>query len=258
MPACDTASHVSARPQVLVYFCSFSFSSSISVVFWVASVLSRLIGIVYISVFGRRQICLFFRCHTGSGRKRGLPVIATYRAVSGTGRRWRCDQSAVHTRPDAERLARRIVHALPGHILAVVTEHRVAVFASMIHQRSVASGLEVIAPETSGHRRRMMFTPFVLHTFVILVEHERSVGRDARHLGGCGQHRFLSQGSNGLIAMAYDGEIYTLEPGGEPKKVAIEVLTDEYSAPSVINVTSGASEATALVLRSMIISLSRS
>ena len=66
------------------------------------------------SVFGRRQICLFFRRHTGSGRKRGLPVIATYRAVSGTGRRWRCDQSAVHTRPDAERLARRIVHALPG------------------------------------------------------------------------------------------------------------------------------------------------
>jgi len=64
--------------------------------------------------------------------------------------------------------------------------------------------------------------------------------------------RFLSQGSNGLIAMAYDGEIYTLEPGGETKKVAIEVLTDEYSAPSVINVTSGASEAVASPNGSMV------
>ncbi|MCM1293589.1 MAG: S41 family peptidase [Bacteroides sp.] len=39
--------------------------------------------------------------------------------------------------------------------------------------------------------------------------------------------RFLSQGSNGLMAFTYDGEIYTMKPGAKPAKVKIDVVTDD-------------------------------
>ncbi|MDE7136014.1 MAG: peptidase S41, partial [Muribaculaceae bacterium] len=38
--------------------------------------------------------------------------------------------------------------------------------------------------------------------------------------------RFLSQADNGLLAFGYDGEIYTMMPGGRPNKVEIDVLVD--------------------------------
>ncbi len=54
--------------------------------------------------------------------------------------------------------------------------------------------------------------------------------------------RFLSQASNGTLAMAYDGEIYTLTPGGgAPVKVNIDIVTDAYEAPDFQNFSSGAS-----------------
>lgn len=38
--------------------------------------------------------------------------------------------------------------------------------------------------------------------------------------------RFLSQGSNGMLAFTYDGEIYTMRPGASPSKVSVELLVD--------------------------------
>ena len=38
--------------------------------------------------------------------------------------------------------------------------------------------------------------------------------------------RFLSQADNGTIAMAYDGEIYTMQPDGKPEKVKIDMTVD--------------------------------
>lgn len=55
--------------------------------------------------------------------------------------------------------------------------------------------------------------------------------------------RFLSQANNGTLAMGYDGEIYTLAPGGKPAKVNISITTDAYEAPDFQNFSSGASEA---------------
>lgn len=40
--------------------------------------------------------------------------------------------------------------------------------------------------------------------------------------------RFLSRGANGTLAFGYDGEIYTMsDKGGQPKKVAIDIVTDD-------------------------------
>lgn len=40
--------------------------------------------------------------------------------------------------------------------------------------------------------------------------------------------RSLSSSDNGTLAFSYDGEIYTLTPGGEPKKINVEIVADEY------------------------------
>ena len=38
--------------------------------------------------------------------------------------------------------------------------------------------------------------------------------------------RFLSRSENNTLCFTYDGEIYTLQPGGQPKKVEVKVFTD--------------------------------
>ncbi|MCK9218958.1 MAG: S41 family peptidase [Bacteroidales bacterium] len=38
--------------------------------------------------------------------------------------------------------------------------------------------------------------------------------------------RFLSRSKTNILCFTYDGEIYTLQPGGEPKKIAIKILAD--------------------------------
>ncbi len=40
--------------------------------------------------------------------------------------------------------------------------------------------------------------------------------------------RSLSSASNGLLAFSWDGDLYTLRPGEEPKKVAVTVKADDY------------------------------
>ncbi len=55
--------------------------------------------------------------------------------------------------------------------------------------------------------------------------------------------RFLSQGRNGLTAMTWDGEIYTMMPGRKPARLNVEIVADDYYAPSIMNVSSGAQDA---------------
>jgi Tol biopolymer transport system component/C-terminal processing protease CtpA/Prc len=38
--------------------------------------------------------------------------------------------------------------------------------------------------------------------------------------------RFLTRAKNGTLAFSYDGELYTLRPGGEPQKVAVRIAAD--------------------------------
>ena len=53
--------------------------------------------------------------------------------------------------------------------------------------------------------------------------------------------RFLSQATDGTIALTWDGEIYTLQKGGKPQKVAIDLITDSYNTVEYLAVNSGAS-----------------
>lgn len=55
--------------------------------------------------------------------------------------------------------------------------------------------------------------------------------------------RFLSQGNDGTLAFGYDGEIYTMRPGGTPAKVAIDVTLDDVNPTDIRRFSSGADEA---------------
>lgn len=48
--------------------------------------------------------------------------------------------------------------------------------------------------------------------------------------------RFLSGSDNGLLSFTYDGEIYTLQPGGQPAKVQIDVRTDNFPTVQKIDI----------------------
>lgn len=51
--------------------------------------------------------------------------------------------------------------------------------------------------------------------------------------------RFLSMGSDGTMAYAYDGEIYTQRAGGQPSKVVIDVTVDEADPSRTLHVSGG-------------------
>lgn len=48
--------------------------------------------------------------------------------------------------------------------------------------------------------------------------------------------RFLSSSTDGRLAFTYDGEIYTMAPGGSPSKVMVDVTTDDFAFPTKIDV----------------------
>ena len=57
--------------------------------------------------------------------------------------------------------------------------------------------------------------------------------------------RFLTRATNGTLCFSYDGEIYTLAPGAEPKKVAIHIAADGRSTiEKVVPVNENFTEAT--------------
>lgn len=47
--------------------------------------------------------------------------------------------------------------------------------------------------------------------------------------------RFLSRANDGLMAMGYNGEIYTMQPGGKPQKVTVDVTVDEAPQTEVLS-----------------------
>ena len=51
--------------------------------------------------------------------------------------------------------------------------------------------------------------------------------------------RFLSRGSNGMLAFTFDGEIYTLDPGSvQPKKLSIDIILDDEDLKERLRVSS--------------------
>ncbi len=60
-------------------------------------------------------------------------------------------------------------------------------------------------------------------------------GSDKRKLTAFTKHpvRSLSAAANGNLAFSWDGEIYTLTPGAEPKKVAVAITSDDYDADHI-------------------------
>lgn len=55
--------------------------------------------------------------------------------------------------------------------------------------------------------------------------------------------RFLSRDKGGKLAFTYDGNIYTLAPGGTPVKLTVDVVEDATPHTAKLSVTNGASEA---------------
>lgn len=69
-------------------------------------------------------------------------------------------------------------------------------------------------------------------------KNERQLTRFTKH-----PVRSLSASDNGTLAFSWDGEIYSLNPGGEPKKIDISITADEYDGDLVKRyVRSGASD----------------
>jgi tricorn protease len=57
--------------------------------------------------------------------------------------------------------------------------------------------------------------------------------------------RFLTRARDGTLCFSYDGEIYTMTPGGEPRKVAIRIAEDgRHDIDKVVPVNGGFTEAT--------------
>ncbi|MBD5186207.1 MAG: peptidase S41 [Bacteroidales bacterium] len=54
--------------------------------------------------------------------------------------------------------------------------------------------------------------------------------------------RFLSQGADGTLAFGWDGEIYTMRPGGKPAKVNIGITTDPADTQYRLTVSNGAEQ----------------
>ncbi len=45
--------------------------------------------------------------------------------------------------------------------------------------------------------------------------------------------RHLSAAGNGTLAFSWDGDIYTMRPGSEPQKLAVEIIADQYDGDRV-------------------------
>lgn len=79
--------------------------------------------------------------------------------------------------------------------------------------------------------------------FYLSEENDNNLNVYARNIDGSGKKqltsfknhpvRSLSGSDNGLLAFSWDGEIYTLRPGAEPRKVTVEILADNYDSDLV-------------------------
>lgn len=68
--------------------------------------------------------------------------------------------------------------------------------------------------------------------------------KDIRQITKHSKHpvRFLTRANNGLLCYSFNGEIYTLQPGKQPKKVNIQIIADDIESPAKMNWSRGASE----------------
>ncbi len=62
-----------------------------------------------------------------------------------------------------------------------------------------------------------------------------SDGKGKRQLTNFKKHpvRSLSAANNGTLAFSWDGDIYTMAPGGKPQKLAVEITGDQYNSDKV-------------------------
>ncbi len=58
--------------------------------------------------------------------------------------------------------------------------------------------------------------------------------------------RSLSASADGTLAFSWDGEIYTLTPGSEPQKIAVEIIADDYDSDIVKSLRSSGATAMAV------------
>lgn len=55
--------------------------------------------------------------------------------------------------------------------------------------------------------------------------------------------RFLTSSDNGTLCFGFDGELYTMTPGGQPQKVAVQIQNDgRFISEKIVPVSSGATE----------------
>ncbi len=102
--------------------------------------------------------------------------------------------------------------------------------------RLVKDGKDVCLTSFDGNDQNPQWTG--ADTFVYLSEEDGTLnvysrnlsGSDKRKLTAFAKHpvRSLSAAANGTLAFSWDGEIYTLVPGAEPKKVTVEITSDDY------------------------------
>ncbi len=99
----------------------------------------------------------------------------------------------------------------------------------------------------NGHDRNAVWAPKE-GTFYFLSEEDGTLNVYAADLNGNKRKltsfekhpvRNLSASDNGLMAFSWDGEIYTLSDGREPKKVNVEIIADDYDADLVKRYVSG-------------------
>ena len=60
-------------------------------------------------------------------------------------------------------------------------------------------------------------------------------GKSKKQLTRFAKHpvRHLSAAGNGTLAFSWDGDIYTMRPGSEPQKLAVEIIADQYDGDRV-------------------------
>ena len=88
----------------------------------------------------------------------------------------------------------------------------------------------------NGHDRNAVWAP-AKDSFYFLSEEDGTINVYASDLNGGKKQltkfekhpvRNLSASDNGLMAFSWDGELYTLKEGGEPQKVNVEIIADDF------------------------------
>ncbi len=93
----------------------------------------------------------------------------------------------------------------------------------------------------NGHDLNPVWAPEA-DSFYYISEQDGTLNVYSRNLQGQEQQltkferhpvRHLSAANDGTLAYSWDGEIYTQKPGGQPQKVEVEILADDYDADAV-------------------------